>query len=142
MHNKVAIHRREFRDLLTAVHDAVSSGLRLEEDSGIDFRWELAGWQLDTDLDCSLGFTAICRDPRIARLALTGLHDGTALLAHDVQRANKRLRPVALMVRKSTVDGFEEVDGSCSQRFARVRLDFAITATPLDVAQDDTAPAF
>lgn len=136
---------RQIRHSLIAIHDAVSFGLRLQGNCGIDFRWEMRGFDLDPDLSYSLTFEARLRDPRVDRLSLTGAADGTTLIDADVQRANEALQPFGIGIVNSMVDEVADADSPGAVPCLRVRLEFAVDdVPPQEYVSDpeDKTPAF
>jgi hypothetical protein len=127
MHTPPDVDARQLRTWMQAIHDAVSFALP-HGDCGIEFRWEIFGFDLDPDLSFDLRFTATCLDPRVDRTLLTGSRDGDKLLDSDVQAANERLRPFGLVIIRSTVEEVKADDGGAA---VRVRFELAVEPPPL-----------
>ena len=128
MHTPPDVDARQLRTWMQAIHDAVSFALP-HYDCGIEFRWEIFGWDLDPHLQFELRFTATCLDPQADRTLLTGSRDGDKLLDSDVQALNERLRPFGLVIIRSTV---EEVKADYGGAAVRVQFELAVEPPPLD----------
>jgi hypothetical protein len=125
MHTPPELDARQLHIWMQSIHDAVSFALP-HGDCGLEFSWEICGWDLDPGLGFDLSFTATCLDPRADRTLLTGSQVLENLRDSDVRATNERLRPFGLVITRSTVEEVERDHGAC----LRVKLDIA--PLPLD----------